>query len=145
MSRHRDTPQAGIFALGTASHAYLEFDLHAGADPCELVGRLADLREPRTTLGGVNLVVGLRPELWRELGRSEELALLHWPDADPQLVIDDDYQIAVQVNGKSYNGNMPAWKGTLTNDDMAAVIAYIRSAWGNKAGSVTSAQVASTP
>jgi porphyrinogen peroxidase len=30
------------------------------------VGRLADLREPRTTIGGVNLVVGLRPELWRD-------------------------------------------------------------------------------
>jgi putative iron-dependent peroxidase len=70
MSRHRDTPQAGIFALGTASHAYLEFDLHAGGEPRELVGRLADLREPRTTIGGVNLVVGLRPELWRELGQS---------------------------------------------------------------------------
>src|SRR3989475_712777 len=39
-------------------------------------------------------------ELWRELGRREELALLHWPDADPALVIEDAYQIAVQVNGK---------------------------------------------
>ncbi|HEX4363775.1 MAG TPA: hypothetical protein VHZ75_04440 [Solirubrobacteraceae bacterium] len=36
MGRHRDTPQAGIFALGTASHAYLEFDLRAGAEPREL-------------------------------------------------------------------------------------------------------------
>jgi leucyl-tRNA synthetase len=26
--------------------------------------------------------------------------LLHWPEADPGLVIDDAYQIAVQVNGK---------------------------------------------
>ncbi len=67
---------------------------------------------------------------------------------DPKKVIHivkDGLTGAVQVNGKSYNGNMPAWKGTLTNDDMAAVIAYIRSSWGNKAGSVTSAQVASTP
>ncbi len=39
-------------------------------------------------------------ELWRELGRSEELATLHWPEADPSLVVDDAYQIAVQVNGK---------------------------------------------
>src|SRR2546425_594143 len=39
-------------------------------------------------------------ELWRELGRTEELSLLHWPDADPALVIEDAYQIAVQVNGK---------------------------------------------
>ena len=60
------TPQSGIFALGTASHAYLEFDARrrepsAGAD-------IAALREPRTTMGGVNLVAGFRPELWREIG-----------------------------------------------------------------------------
>ena len=58
------TPQTGIFALGTMSHAYLEFDIRAGADPRELVGRVASLREPRTTIGGVNLVIGFRPELW---------------------------------------------------------------------------------
>ena len=52
---------------------------------------------------------------------------------------------AIKVNGKSYNGNMPAWKGTLSNADIAAVITYIRSAWGNKASAVTTAQVASTP
>jgi putative iron-dependent peroxidase len=28
---------------------------------------VASLREPRTTMGGVNLVAGFRPELWREL------------------------------------------------------------------------------
>ncbi len=28
---------------------------------------VAALREPRTTMGGVNLVAGFRPELWREL------------------------------------------------------------------------------
>jgi leucyl-tRNA synthetase len=39
-------------------------------------------------------------ELWRELGHGEELGILHWPEADPQLVVDDAYQIAVQVNGK---------------------------------------------
>jgi hypothetical protein len=61
-----EIPQAGIFALGTASHAYLELDLREGAHPRELVTGLADLREPRTTIGGVNLVAGLRPELWRD-------------------------------------------------------------------------------
>jgi cbb3-type cytochrome c oxidase subunit III len=52
---------------------------------------------------------------------------------------------SVQVNGKTYNGIMPAWKGVLSNDDIAAVITYIRSSWGNKASAVTSAQVASSP
>ncbi len=52
---------------------------------------------------------------------------------------------SVKVNGTTYNGTMPAWKGTLSNGDIAAVITYIRSSWGNKASAVTSAQVASTP
>jgi putative iron-dependent peroxidase len=66
VSPHSATPQPGIFALGTASHAYLEFDLLQNADPNELIRRVADLREPRTTIGGVNFVAGFRPELWRD-------------------------------------------------------------------------------
>jgi putative iron-dependent peroxidase len=59
------TPQSGIFALGTASHAYLEFDAREPSVTHELVSAIASLREPRTTMGGVNLVAGFRPELWR--------------------------------------------------------------------------------
>jgi putative iron-dependent peroxidase len=69
------TPQGGIFALGTASHAYLEFDVHEGRGK-ELVTAVSSLREPRTTMGGVNLVAGFRPELWRSVvpaGAPEQL------------------------------------------------------------------------
>jgi putative iron-dependent peroxidase len=62
-----NTPQAGIFALGTPSHAYLEFHLQPGKDARALVTAMADVREPRTTVGGVNFVSGFRPELWRGL------------------------------------------------------------------------------
>jgi porphyrinogen peroxidase len=58
------TPQTGIFALGTGSHAYLEFDLAQGGDPAALAAAIASMHEPRTTIGGVNLVCGFRPELW---------------------------------------------------------------------------------
>jgi putative iron-dependent peroxidase len=71
------TPQTGIFALGTASHAYLEFDLLSSADPTAAVALVAGLREPRTTIGGVNLVAGFRPELWAGVA----------PDAAPAGVI----------------------------------------------------------
>lgn len=60
-----NAPQSGIFALGSPSHAYLEFDLRPRADGRSLVMAMADVREPRTTIGGVNLVSGFRPELWR--------------------------------------------------------------------------------
>src|SRR4051812_5303365 len=63
-------PQAGIFALGTASHAYLEFDAAQGP-AVDLVTTIASLREPRTTMGGVNLVAGFRPGLWREVAPDE--------------------------------------------------------------------------
>lgn len=60
-------PQSGIFALGTASHAYLEFDGRRQGDRQDLVRAVASLREPRTTMGGVNLVAGFRPELWADV------------------------------------------------------------------------------
>jgi putative iron-dependent peroxidase len=61
------TPQAGIFALGTSSHAYLEFDLLDAKKSRELASTIAAIREPRTTTGGVNFVIGFRPELWRTI------------------------------------------------------------------------------
>jgi putative iron-dependent peroxidase len=67
------SPQTGIFALGTASHAYLEFDLLPSADAAAAVALVGGLREPRTTIGGVNLVAGFRPELWARVA----------PDAAP--------------------------------------------------------------
>ncbi len=56
--------QAGIFALGTTDHCYLEFDLRADASAGELVRTLAAHVTESTTDSGVNLVVAFRPELW---------------------------------------------------------------------------------
>jgi porphyrinogen peroxidase len=71
MMRRMVTPQEGIFALGTASHAYLEFDARPGANPSSVVLAVAAMREPRTTIGGVNLVAGFRPELWRDVATDD--------------------------------------------------------------------------
>ncbi|HEX4154988.1 MAG TPA: Dyp-type peroxidase [Acidobacteriaceae bacterium] len=62
-----DTPQAGIFALGTSSHAYLEFDILDAQKCREFASTISAIREPRTTTGGVNFVIGFRPELWRTI------------------------------------------------------------------------------
>ena len=48
---------------------------------------------------------------------------------------------AITVKGKSYNGMMPPWGTTLSNADIAAVISYVRSSWGNAATPVTVADV----
>ena len=63
--------QSGIFALGTSSHSYLEFDLHAGSYSLTLVQLIASLGEPRMTTGGVNLVVGFRPSLWARVAPDD--------------------------------------------------------------------------
>jgi putative iron-dependent peroxidase len=61
------TPQAGIFALGTSSHSYLEFNLLDAKKCQEFAATIAAIREPRTTTGGVNFVIGFRPELWCDI------------------------------------------------------------------------------
>jgi putative iron-dependent peroxidase len=71
------SPQTGIFALGTAAHAYLEFDLLASADGPAAVADVARMREPRTTIGGVNLVAGFRPELWAAVAPDSAPAGVH--------------------------------------------------------------------
>jgi porphyrinogen peroxidase len=102
------TPQTGIFALGTMAHAYLEFDQRPGADGVELVRLVASLREPRTTIGGVNLVAGFRPELWaavapgtsppRLLGFNEPLV-----GADGYVLPATQHDVVVWLAGAAYD------------------------------------------
>jgi mono/diheme cytochrome c family protein len=52
-------------------------------------------------------------------------------------------QGAIVVAGKPYNGAMPAWKGTLSNAEIAAVLTHVRMSWGNAYAPITAASVAS--
>ncbi|TME13187.1 MAG: Dyp-type peroxidase, partial [Chloroflexi bacterium] len=98
----------GIFALGNPSHAYLEFNLQPGGDSHALVTAMADLREPRTTIGGVNLVSGFRPELWRNLvpdglpgdlvGFNEDLV-----GADDYVMPAAQHDAVLWLSGSSYD------------------------------------------
>jgi putative iron-dependent peroxidase len=102
-----NTGQSGIFALGTTSHTYLEFDLHPGQDPQALASAIADVREPRTTIGGVNVVSGFRPELWRGLapddtpagvtGFNQDIA-----GADGYVIPGTQHDAVLWLSGSSY-------------------------------------------
>lgn len=46
------------------------------------------------------------------------------------------------VNGETYNGVMPAFS-QLTDDELGAVLTYIRQDWGNNGTGITAEQVAS--
>ena len=47
----------------------------------------------------------------------------------------------VKVAGTEWNLSMPAMGAALPDDDLAAVLTYIRQSWGNKASAVTPEQV----
>jgi len=47
----------------------------------------------------------------------------------------------IQVKGATYNGAMPPWK-QLKDDQIAAILTYIRGEWGNNAPPITAEQVA---
>lgn len=48
----------------------------------------------------------------------------------------------VEVQGQVYNGAMPAWGPTLTDEEVATVATYIRSSFGNQSLPITAATVA---
>ncbi len=74
------TPQPGIFAQGTRSHRLLEFDLRPGTPAPAALAALQPLRQPSTAAGGVNIVIGFGPSLWRTLAAgSAPQALTEFP------------------------------------------------------------------
>jgi len=48
----------------------------------------------------------------------------------------------VTVMGQTFNGAMPAWAEVLSDAEIAAVLTYIRSAWGNTAEAIDAERVA---
>jgi putative iron-dependent peroxidase len=101
-------PQPGIFALGTLAHAYLEFDRLPSAEPEHLVSAVAGIGEPRTTMGGVNLVAGFRPSLWAAV--TGQNAPAHAADFAEDVVGRDGYTMpatqhdtVLWVAGASYD------------------------------------------
>lgn len=48
----------------------------------------------------------------------------------------------IRVKGANFNGDMPAWAGVLTDEEIAAILTYERTSWGNTGTPVTAQQVA---
>src|SRR5256884_9056582 len=128
------TPQSGLFALGTASQAYLEFDARRPEAPVELVGAVAALREPRTTIGGVNIVVGFRPELWRDLVPEEAPREVEGFNRD--IVGPDDYTMpatqhdaVLWISGSAYDVVFDMAREAIGALEAAASVAEESSSW----------------
>ena len=66
-------------------------------------------------------------------------------DGNPFVVGPPGSVIATVLNGRKGSlGRMPAWKDNLDDQQIAAVLTYIRQAWSNRASAVTPAMVAAT-
>jgi putative iron-dependent peroxidase len=129
-----NTGQSGIFALGTASHAYLEFDLQAGTEPRALVRAMSEVREPRTTIGGVNLVSGFRPELWRGLvpdGLPAELVGFNQDlvGADGYVMPGTQHDAVLWLSGSSYDVVFDEARQAISALAALASIAAETSSW----------------
>jgi porphyrinogen peroxidase len=128
------SPQSGIFALGTASHTYLEFDARRGSDGQDVVRSIASLREPRTTIGGVNLVVGFRPELWRRVAPGEAPADLSGFN-DDIVGVDDfvmpatQHDAVVWLSGSAYDVLFDTAKSVIAALRPIASIATETASW----------------
>jgi porphyrinogen peroxidase len=128
------SPQSGIFALGTASHAYLEFDRRSEPTASDLVRAIVSLREPRTTMGGVNLVAGFRPELWAAVvpddlprglaGFNEDLV-----GADGFVVPATQHDAVLWLSGSAYDVIFDTAREAIAMLDDLASIAEETSSW----------------
>jgi mono/diheme cytochrome c family protein len=50
-------------------------------------------------------------------------------------------QGTLTVNGTAYSGAMPGFASQLSDEEIAAVLSYVRSQWGNQAAPVGAVQV----
>jgi len=128
------SPQGGIFAVGTASHSYLELDLRAGVDGRALVTSVAGLREPRTTMGGVNLVAGFRPELWAAVMPDDAPPGLHGFNQDIRgsdgfVMPATQHDAVLWINGSAYDVVFDMARRAIAALEPCAKVAEETSSW----------------
>lgn len=110
---------------------------------------LASLRPPEVTTGAMAAVDGKQlfgskcaachqatgqgvPGVFPPLAGSE------WVAGDEKILTNillHGVNGELQVKGSTYKGAMPAWKA-MSDSELAAVMSYIRSEWGNKAAAI---------
>lgn len=72
---------------------------------------------------------------------GSDWALAEGPNRIIRLIL-NGIQGPITVNGQAFNNAMPPWGAVLQDEQIAAVVTYIRSEWGNKASAVTVEEVA---
>ncbi|EAZ99830.1 c-type cytochrome [Marinobacter sp. ELB17] len=77
-------------------------------------------------------------------GAFPPLAGSEWMLADaavPVAIVHDGLQGKIEVAGNQFQGIMPRFGGQLSDAELAAVLSYARSQWGNDASAISSGAV----
>lgn len=77
-------------------------------------------------------------------GAFPPLVETEWVTGDeetPIRIVLHGLQGRIRVNDTAYSGVMPAFGARLSNEEVAAILTYIRSSWGNDAPEVTAREV----
>jgi putative iron-dependent peroxidase len=100
----------------------------------ELVKAIASLREPRTTMGGVNLVAGFRPELWRKVAADASPRGVE--DFNQDVVGPGDYRMpatqhdaVLWISGSAYDVVFDVARQAMAALDKVAQVAEETSSW----------------
>jgi cytochrome c553 len=78
-------------------------------------------------------------------GQFPPLANSEWVSGKPERIIEivlHGIQGKLEAAGKKYDLAMPPHKDSLKDDQIADIISYVRSSWGNKSSAVTKEQIA---
>jgi mono/diheme cytochrome c family protein len=111
--------------------------------------RAAELNNPASSSDGARIYVANCSSCHQLDGRGlpgafPALAADSVVTGDPRAVIaivKFGLRAGIRANSGGYNGEMPAWRGLLSDGDIAAVVTYIRFAWHNRSTPVSLGQV----
>ena len=77
-------------------------------------------------------------------GAFPPLAMSDWVTGEartPVRIVLYGLQGSMQVSGAAFNGTMPAFGARLTDQELAAVLSWVRSSWGNDAPAISPGDV----
>jgi mono/diheme cytochrome c family protein len=153
----RPLPWFLIMFLGAMAMwgAFYIYDMPAGEESA--LGDLrtvANLRPPEAAAGGANAIDGKQVFGGKcaacHQATGTGIAGVFPPLAGSEWVLGDEKVLAsillhgitgsLTVKGAAYNGAMPSFK-ILSDDELAAVLSYVRSDWGNTAATIAPAMV----
>lgn len=123
-------PQPAIFSMGSRSHYYLELDLLPGADAAQLRSVLGSFEGPRSTTGGVNVVLAFGRDAWTAAGGTvpddlRDLAPIE--GVDGFTIPATQHDVWVWISGPGYDSVFDGARAIAAAFAPLAVIATQRS------------------